>query len=1018
MSAAARAAVEQLEGRQLLSASAFETHLVKWDGHRVEAIRDRYVVQTKNRADFAAFAARKGLDVTDVKSLGGGFFGFSSSAGAAKVNRWATRFKADLRALTPSVIFRARAESNDPHRGQQWAHNNVAQQVPTLKIPFDPVTGQPVGGGYDNQIGRASRDVDAHAAWDITTGYSDTDGNDNNDIVIAVIDSGIDTTHPDLVANLYTNPNEVAGDGVDNDGNGVIDDVHGFNAHGVYSVGLPSLAGDVTDEGGHGTHVSGIIGAVGNNGIGVAGMAWNVKILPVKVLGGPSGTGSVEGIIAGIQYVTAMKRAGVNVVAFNASLGIDPDVSYPFDELWFRAIDQAGEADILAIIAAGNETTNNDAESVYPARFSLTNPNVVTVASTDNQDLLSTFSNIGLESVLVAAPGDGILSTVPTYLSDSGTTPLDPTDPMGVPYGYASGTSMAAPQVAGIVALMASARPGASMADLKQALVDSVEKLDHLDRPYGLGFTVSTGGRVNAYRAVRAIQNRHADDNAGTGGSWRGKYGSEGVWLPGGDTARVPAYATVSRAKGGRTRAVPSSARDEVRLDNPGRSGKYSRYVSAMGETTFDINLTDGQTHRVSFYVADLGPRGRDVRFTVRDAASGAAIATHHASELSGGKYASFDLTGHVLVDLAAAGGAREAALLGIFFDPAPTTPKAMVNSDRETSGDWQERYGADGAFLVGKDPSFPDQTNVVGSITGGRRQTLATFRRTVNGAGLQREDTTDRRVAGFYKGMSMIVDLNFTDAADHNVTLYAADLDKRNRTQRYELIDPGTGEVLDRRTISDFNRGQYVTWTVSGHKQVRVTRLAGPDAVVNGVFFDHPSGTNAHFVGLDNTTSGAWQREYGWSGAWIVGETDNLPPDALNPATPAGTTISVADGTTRRVLDPRSGDSAALRQRDGTGARIEGQYESRTSFDVDLNVTGPVSQRVSFYAADYDRRGFMQRIDMFDAASGKKLATVYMKDLSEGQYATFDVLGHVRVQFTNMTENDGRAVLSGVFFG
>ncbi|HEY6926209.1 MAG TPA: S8 family serine peptidase, partial [Steroidobacteraceae bacterium] len=259
------------------------------------------------------------------------------------------------------------------------------------------------------------KDIGAQAAWDITTGSSN--------VVVAVIDSGVDYLHPDLAANIFENTSECLPNGIDDDGNGYIDDCHGIDTVNGDS--------DPMDDDGHGTHVAGIIGAIGNNGVGIAGIAWNVKILPCKFLDA-NGGGTTADAITCIDYVSAMKDRGVNIVATNASWG-----GTGYSQALYDAIDGQRQRGILFTTSAGNDGTSNDIVPSYPCAFELAN--VICVAMTNNLGLPAFGTSDGDFSVLLSAPGQGILSTLP-----------------GNQYGRLTGTSMAAPHVAGVVALLAS----------------------------------------------------------------------------------------------------------------------------------------------------------------------------------------------------------------------------------------------------------------------------------------------------------------------------------------------------------------------------------------------------------------------------------------------------------------------------------------------------------------------------------------------------------------------------------
>ncbi len=300
----------------------------------------------------------------------------------------------------------------------------------------------------------------AAVAWDETTG--------SEDLVVAVLDSGIDLDHSDLAGNLWRNPREISGNGEDDDGNDFTDDINGWDFVGADS--------QPDDTGGHGSHVSGIIGAHGNNGRGIAGVNWRVKILPFRVR---NRTFSTSHLLGAMEYVRSLKTThDVPVVATNNSYG-----SLGFSRLMRNAIAEHRDAGIIFVAAAGNEDRDNDDLPNYPASYGLSN--IISVASTTGADNLSSFSNYGSESVHIAAPGSKIYSTIPNGS-----------------YGYKDGTSMASPQVAGAVALVTSANPSLDWRTVRDLILSSAEPTPDL-----VG-KVSSNGRLSLRRAVDAAVGR------------------------------------------------------------------------------------------------------------------------------------------------------------------------------------------------------------------------------------------------------------------------------------------------------------------------------------------------------------------------------------------------------------------------------------------------------------------------------------------------------------------------------
>ncbi|MCU0989696.1 MAG: S8 family serine peptidase [Xanthomonadales bacterium] len=293
-------------------------------------------------------------------------------------------------------------------------------------------------------------------------------------VYVGIIDEGYMYTHEDLANNAGTNPGEIAGNRKDDDGNGYVDDVYGWDFDGNNNTVFDGTADD------HGTHVAGTIGAVGGNGKGVAGMCWSVKLMNAKFLGARGGT--TANAIKAVDYFTDLKtRHGLNLVATNNSWG-----GGGFSQALYDAIERANAADILFIAAAGNSSYNCDTSTAcYPAEY--LNANVIAVAALTSTGGLASFSNYGAATVDLGAPGSGIWSTIPKA-SGKGKK-------VTITSGYASysGTSMATPHVTGAAALYAATYPGSSAEAIKEAILN----LDSTVSTASLSGKTVTGGRLN-----------------------------------------------------------------------------------------------------------------------------------------------------------------------------------------------------------------------------------------------------------------------------------------------------------------------------------------------------------------------------------------------------------------------------------------------------------------------------------------------------------------------------------------
>jgi subtilisin family serine protease len=345
-----------------------------------------------------------------------------------------------VRYAEPNIVLTSGQVPNDPSVSRDWGLRNTGQTA-----------------------GTPDADIDADEAWDVATGSSS--------VIVAVIDTGVDYTHPDLAANMWHNPGEVAGNGLDDDANGFVDDYYGYD--------FVNEDSDPMDDNRHGTHVAGTIGMDGNNAVGATGVNWDVKIMALKA-GDANAQLTLDDLLQAYSYVTLMRGRGVNIRVTNHSYG-----GYnPFIQSWKDAMDAMGDAGVMSVVAAHNYASDNDQAvngvRMYPASFD--SPSIVSVAATDHNDRIASFSNWGATSVDLAAPGESVWSTVPGG------------------YDWNSGTSMATPHVAGAAALVWSVYPNLSVAEVKARLLGGADYIG--DVGANASYPTVTNGRLNVRNAL------------------------------------------------------------------------------------------------------------------------------------------------------------------------------------------------------------------------------------------------------------------------------------------------------------------------------------------------------------------------------------------------------------------------------------------------------------------------------------------------------------------------------------
>jgi subtilisin family serine protease len=427
-------------------------------------VRGEFLVKVRNtgalerlmndqRESFGTYAARTPV----LTSANGDWYKVNVSDAKLRDALLSARESADIMYAEPNYIYytTVQNEKNVPMPGRGSAGPDY-NEVPELPVP--PVADPQIANMYGLEK------VGAQQAWQITSGSSR--------VVVADIDTGVDYNHQDLINNMWRNPGEIAGDGIDNDSNGFVDDIVGWD--------FRDKDARPFDDNSHGSHTSGTIAATGGNGIGVSGVAQQASIMGLRFLGGSQGSGTLEDAIKAIDYAT---ENGAQIMSNSWGGG-------GFSQAMFDAISRANDKGILFVAAAGNSGSDNDKKAQYPANYEL--PNVLTVAATDSADKLASFSCYGLKSVHIAAPGVKILSTTP-----------------GSKYASLSGTSMATPHVTGAAVLLKAAYPNLKAKELKDVLLQSVEEL------VSLKGKVSTGGRLNIAKAFAISRSLYGEPQSG-----------------------------------------------------------------------------------------------------------------------------------------------------------------------------------------------------------------------------------------------------------------------------------------------------------------------------------------------------------------------------------------------------------------------------------------------------------------------------------------------------------------------
>ncbi len=415
--------IESMEERRLMAANVLQ---IESDSYQSDEFLVQFTAEAVSTASRQLIGQTFAGGTVQRKLTDDGWFSVIVQPGAnLQTAMSAYRLRNDVQLVTPDFKLTLETIANDTNIGSQWGLSNTG-----------------VSGGL------VGADIGAAQAWQYGT---------SSTVIVGVLDTGVDYNHPDLAANIWQNGNEILGNGIDDDRNGYIDDRRGWD--------FANNDSDPMDDNGHGTHVAGTIGAVGNNSVGVSGVAWSVRLMPLKFMDA-DGSGSLSDAIEGINYARNM---GAKII--NASWG-----GGGFSNALQQAITQFQNAGGIFVAAAGNEASNNVTTPAFPANYS----GVISVGASTRTDTLASFSNFGT-NVDVVAPGASIFSTLPNNR-----------------YGSLSGTSMAAPHVAGALALLWGQNSSASATTITNALLNNTDNV--------LRGTTSQFGRIHVGKAAAALR--------------------------------------------------------------------------------------------------------------------------------------------------------------------------------------------------------------------------------------------------------------------------------------------------------------------------------------------------------------------------------------------------------------------------------------------------------------------------------------------------------------------------------
>jgi ELWxxDGT repeat protein len=497
------------------------------------------------------------------------------------------------------------------------------------------------------------------------------------------------------------------------------------------------------------------------------------------------------------------------------------------------------------------------------------------------------------------------------------------------------------------------------------------------------------------------------DADAKTGGTWSGHYGSDGYSISGGGSS-LPAYATLETYNAQYWQWAGQNQADlrapEVSTNSSARGAACDFSGSSF---TVDLNLTDGQSHQVAFYLLDYDYQGRVETIQISNADTGQVLDTRTVSNFEGGKYLVYTLSGHVKITFTNA-GPLNAVMSAILFDPTVTTTASFAGVDSTTQGQWTAHYGTQGYDVIGGSSNLPSQVDF--TFTGEQFYNWATS--TTDARDLQTGPSSTNLVAAcaYSDASSFSLALRLKDDQVHQVALYLLDYDYRNRAETIQITNSVTGAVLDTETIAGFTGGKYLRWNLSGDVTITFSNAGGLNEVLSGVFFDPPAPlpATATFVKADLTTEGSYTGIYGKDGYDVFNSAQSLPSYAA---------LNIPSSVQTYTWAPNPTAGNALQDSPGSAARIAAcDYSNNPGFTFNLDLTDGKTHQVALYVLDWDFQHRAETIQITDANTGKVLESQNVSNFTGGKYLVWKLSGDVNITLTNA--GGLNEVMSGIFFG